>query len=820
MWRNYLTIAARSLAKNRLFTALNLMGLAVGMAACLLVAMWVRNETTYDRWLPDAERVFVVQAKTQYPGRDMETWGGSSVMMLPLLKQDFPQIEAGTRLIRTERAMRYGNRVENQAIVLADSDFFDVLALPPVQGDTRDALKKPDQIAVSERFARKWFGESAAVGQTMTITVKGEKRPYQIAVVVRDTPSNSILEFDVIMPYAEKDLANPGQTLQWGNFGGISLVKVKAAGDSATINSGADAFIAKHAPPFVKVEDGFYYRPQLKNITDVHLQSPPVSGFFRPPGDIRLVGALVITGLLILIIATITYINLATARISLRAREVGLRKTLGAERGQLMLQFLVESTLLALLAGILALALVELALPAFNKLLAQKLVMEYIGWQGTLLPLTAMVAFVGVVGGWYPALVLTRLRPREAISGEHGRTSGSRLRQLLVIGQFSIAVLLMTCMAVIYSQVSYLRNADMGYSPEGLIVISQIQRAEVKPQQKNLLEAIRRVPGVLSATRSAFDPTGSGLWRQQAFIPGVPDSQAPQIVVQPVDWGYVNTYGGRLLVGRDLSESFGNDDWPEGMEPEALEKRGANVLINRAALKLFNTDVPATAIGKEFKINIGPDGQRMTLTVVGVLDDIRMRSVRDEAMPSYYARNVAVTTSAAVRFQGVAPGEMAVRLERAWKQLFPDTPFSSKLVDEAIDDYYQAEARRGNLFALFSGIAIVLCAVGLYGLAVFTAERRTKEIGIRKVLGANVIDIVRLLVWQFSKPVAIATLTAWPIAWWLMRAWLNEFHTRIALTPVPFLLAGAAAMTIAWLTVMWHATRIARSSPIHALRHE
>lgn len=819
MWRNYLIIATRSLAKNRLFTALNLIGLAVGMAACLLIAMWVRNETTYDQWLPNADRVFVVQGKTQYPGKDMEIWSGSSAVMLPLLMQDFPQIEAGTRLIRASRAIRFGTRVENQSIFLADAGFFDVLGIPLIEGSVEKALKQPDQIAVSERFARKWFGAASAVGQTLTVTVKGEKRPYQVVAVMRDTPSNSSMEFDVVMQLNEKDFGDPVRTMQWGNFSGSSIVKLKDANDAAQVDAGADAFIAKHAPDLVKVEEGFYYRPLLKNITTIHLQTPPAS-ISRPPGDLRLVVSIGATGLLILIIATITYINLATARVSLRAREVGLRKTLGAERHQLMLQFLVESTLLASLAGALALAIVELSLPAFNALLAQKLVIQYGGWQGVMLPLLVMVAFVGVIGGWYPALVLAKLRPREAITGQHGGASGARLRQLLVVGQFSIAVLLMTCMAIVYAQVLFMRAADMGYRPEGLILISSTQRMEVRGRQQNLVDAVKRIPGVTATTRSQFDPTGNGLWRQQAFLPGVPDSQAPQISAQAVDWDYVKTYGGRMLAGRDLAQQFSNDNFPENLTPEEAVKRGGNVLVNRAALKFFNTSDPKAALGKTFQVNAGPDGQRATYTVVGVIDDIRLRSAKDEALPSYYARNVGDMTSVAVRFNEVSPAEMTTRLEGAWKQLFPDSPFISSLVDTAIENYYQDEARRGSLFALFAGIAIVLCAAGLYGLAVFTAERRTKEIGIRKVLGASVIDIVKLLVWQFSKPVLIATLIAWPIAWWLMREWLNGFNVRILLTLIPFLAAGALAMVIAWATVTWHAIRVARTSPIHALRHE
>jgi putative ABC transport system permease protein len=823
MWRNYLVVAARALAKSRLFTVINLTGLAVGMASCLLIAMWVRNETTYDKWLAEADRIFAVQANTQYPSKPLERWGHTSAALLPKMLAEYPQIASGTRMIKTERTIRLGDRIEGQPMTLVDTGFFDTLALPLLAGELKLALKQPNHIVVNQRFARKWFGSltmSEVIGQILTVTVKGEKRPYQITAVFSDLPSNSIFEFDVLMPLIDADIVNPESLLGWGNFGAYTLLKLNSAADAQAINQGADAFIAKHVPDFEKIEGGFYYRPVLQNITQVHLQGIKIGSYFKPSGDERLVMAISTTGLLILIIAMITYINLATARVSVRAREVGLRKTLGAERHQLLAQFLTESTLMAALAGVLALAIVEISLPLFNQLLELRLPLSYWGLNGTLLPLIVMVIVIGVIGGWYPALVMTRLRPREALSGSRGATGGNKLRIILVVAQFSVAVLLMTTMIIIYAQVSFMRKADMGYQPAGLVVISQLQRAEVKPQIQNLLDALTRVEGVVSVTRSMFDPTGNSLARQPAYLDGVPDAQAPTISVNPVDWNYVKTYGARLIAGRDLDEKYGGDNFSEDLPLANMVKRGGNILINREALKFFNTKDPKAVIGKTFRIVSPLPGQRTPVTIVGVIDDIRMRSARDEVLPAFYIRTVDMLSTASVKYQGVAPNEMTSRLEATWKTLFPESPFRAKQVDEAIEGYYKTEQRRGNLFALFSAIAIVLCAVGLYGLAVFTAERRTKEICIRKVLGASVLDIVKLLVWQFSKPVMIATLIAWPFAWWLMREWLNGFNVRIDLTPIPFLAAGVLAMLIAWLTVTWHAVRVARSSPIHALRYE
>jgi putative ABC transport system permease protein len=823
MWKNYLLVAARTLAASKRFTAINLLGLAVGMASCVLIAMWVRTELTFDRWMPDAPRIFVVNAITQYPGKPLETWGHSATPMLPKLREFFPQTEAGSRLIKTMRTVRQeqgGNpRVENQTVTLVDPDFFKVLALPVLRGEAQSAIARPDQLVVSEAFATRWFGRNEAVGQRLTVAVKGEARPYTVAAVLADLPANSMFDFELIMPLVEADFVQPQMAQNWGNFNAMAVVKLKDVAEAASINARMDDFVRKFAPDFEKLESGFYYRPQLRPLTDQHLQKVAAGALYRPPGDPQWVAALAATGVLILLIAIITYVNLATARVSVRAREVGLRKTLGASRAQLLQQFLCESLLLAALAGVVALAIIELTLPAFNALLGQRLALSYGGADGVLWPLLAMVAMVGAVGGWYPALVMTRLPPREAINGRSGAGGNGRLRQLLVVGQFAIAMVLITMMVIVFSQVRFLRSADMGYEPASLIVISQLSRAEVAAKHDSLLAALRRVPGVVSVTRSLFDPTSSGLARRPAYLPGVPDAAAPTISPNPVDWDYVQTYGARLLAGRDLNVKFGNDDWPD-LPIEQLMQRGGNALINRAALSFFNTTDPAAVIGRTFQIG-GPSGaERITVTVVGVVEDIRMRAARTPVLPSFYARDVSQLTSASVRYSGVPTSEMTERLQGAWRTLFPATPFAAQPVDEAVANYYKAEARRGQMFALFAGIAIVLCAVGLYGLAVFTSERRTKEIGIRKILGASAGAIMRLLVWQFSVPVLIAMAIAWPLAWWMMRDWLNSFDLRIALTATPFLVTGLAALLIAWLTVGWHAYRVARASPIHALRHE
>jgi putative ABC transport system permease protein len=504
--------------------------------------------------------------------------------------------------------------------------------------------------------------------------------------------------------------------------------------------------------------------------------------------------------------------------VSVRAREVGLRKTLGATQGDLVAQFLVESTVMAALAALIGLALIEVSLNAFNALLQQSIVLEYFGTQGVLLPLLVMVVIVGIAGGWYPALVLSRLRPREALQGQHGVEGSGRLRQLLVIAQFSVAIGLMTCMSVIYLQTERLRTMDMGYQPEGLYIIRGLRTADGAEAHRAFMDRVKALPGAVGVTRALFDPTNGKMARQPIILPGATAVGAPQVAIQAVDWDYVEVYGGRIVAGRDLSRNFANDDVdrPDGKDARISD---ANVLVNRSMMSMYGVSEPAALIGKTFAI-AGEGSDRTTLSIVGVVDDIRIRSARDPKEPMFYLRSVKEASSIGVRFRGVSPAKFEEQLRPLWAQAWPDRPMLATLADDAIAKFYDADRRRGTLFALFAGVALILCAIGVYGLAVFTAQRRTKEIGIRKVLGASVWDIVRLLMLQFSWPVLIAMALAWPLAWWAMRGWLNSFSAPLGLTVWPFLLAGLAGLAAAWISVGSHAIRVARQSPVLALKHD
>lgn len=502
---------------------------------------------------------------------------------------------------------------------------------------------------------------------------------------------------------------------------------------------------------------------------------------------------------------------------------------LGASRRQLITQFLTESVLVAAIAMLVAVAAVELTLPAFNAFLGAGIELHYFGDGGILLPLVALVLVVGLLAGCYPAFYLSRFEPAKILkankSSSDAQGSG-RLRSVLVVAQFAVSISLIICTAIIYAQTVYARTADAGYRRDGLLQIGNLGFRGVDGRDTQVVEQIRRLPGVQAAARTqiAVDPGGNSV--TSIYRDGASDSV--DLGSYSVEPDFFRAMGMKIVAGRGLSETQGRDDvtTPRLTDPsfvtvaKALAQRGANVVVTEEAARRLGFRTPRAAIGAQLRADLLPSEYGLVpVTIVGVVEDARFRSIRDPLQPIIYTMQRDGFSDIVVRYSG-DPAAVRESIERTWKNTIPQVPFEGRFADDIVREQYDKEAARGLLFAAFAILAVVIGCLGLFGLAAFTAERRTKEIGIRKVLGARTPDILRLLVWQFSRPVLIANLIAWPIAWWLMRNWLNQFDTRIGLTPTPFLLAGLLALGIAVVTVAGHAYRVARTSPIIALRYE
>ena len=835
MWQNYLTVGFRSLLKNRAYALINILGLAIGMAACLIILLFVRYELTYDKALPGSENAY--QFQTYY--HDPDTGEQSYLQMAAYvtkqaLLKDFPQIEQAV-YIQSSRpvVVRNGEPFEVEDFKFTDGPLFDILQFPFVQGNPRTALANPGSIVLTESEARKRFGSENPMGQTLTVAAQGKNTDYRVTGVVQDPPKNSHVKLSMVARYDPTSYwaDNPDFLTQWGWQSGHMYLRLKPGTDAAAINAQLPAWEKRNIADQVfggqRFNQGDIADFALVNIRDVHLGKAQ-DGAMTPGNDRRTITTFAVVALLILGMACVNFVNLATARASQRAREVALRKVLGANRRQLITQFLGESVLVAGISMLVALAIAEVTLPAISGFLDADLKMTYFGSGGLVLPILALVLLVGAAGGLYPAFYLSRFQPAKVLKANKSAADAEgsgRLRGVLVVSQFAVSIGLIICTAVVYAQTAYARTSDPGYQREGLIQLDGAGRRQIQPVLDTMVAEIAKVDGVVSVGRTTI-----GIATPNSSNTGVqlPGRQEPVNIGQyNIDDGFFKTMGIKLIAGRNFDRSRPADSserpFPEDPAAErAFAARGTNVVVNELAAKRMGFKNPADAVGKQLKAAlVDPEyGGMVPINIIGVVQDSRFRSVRepiDSIMFFYDPRSI---NQIVVRYSSKDPAAVRDRLEGVWKRLAPEVPFQAKFSDEIVGKLYQAEASRAAIFAAFALLAVIVGCLGLFGLASFTAERRTKEIGIRKVLGARTRDIVRLLVWQFTRPVIIANLIAWPVAWWVMRDWLNKFDDRIALGPTPFVAAGLIALIIAIGTIAAHAIKVASANPIRALRYE
>jgi putative ABC transport system permease protein len=827
MWRNYLTVGYRALTRNRTYAAINIFGLAVGLAACLMLLLYIQYETSYDEWLPEADRAYQVQSFGLDPetGERIEQQGATQPVAEALAK-DFPQIDAISRFDSVDDVIvQNGVTTAADAMRAADPAFFRIVQLPFLRGDRARALDGMDGLAVSRSEAIKRFGTLDVLGRTVSTVLAGEPRDLRITGVFEDLPKNSHMAFRMVRRLTATEIAE----CPWGCVTGMIYLKLRPGVSPDAIHSQMPAWEKRNVPPrdLAGGDIGRIYDWRLVSLPDIHL-GPGQDGD-RPGNDVPTLATFGIIALLILGMACVNFINLATARASRRAREVAVRKVLGARRGQLVAQFLGESLLLVAAAMLLALTLVELALPAFASLLDADIDLRYFGKDGLVGPVLGLTLLVGLAGGLYPAFYLSRYQPGAVLKANYSlaETPGTgRLRNLLVIAQFAISIGLIVCTAVVYQQTLFVRSTDAGFEREGLLQIYGLHKPEVGGTGEALTREIERIDGVTSAAGTMIVP-GSGRTLYTAVK--VPGRDAPvQLGWYSIEPDFFVTMKTPIVAGRPLSPDHAADKAPvEAVEGPAAEtevrriaERGFNIVLNQAAVDRLGLGSAAAAVGKQVGVPLfGQEFGPVAATIVGVVQDSRYRSLRQPVEPIlYYDSGVYIWL--AVRYDGVDPQKVRADAGRIWRRLLPQVPFEADFAEEKLAGLYGADEARGRTFGGFAVLAIAIACLGLFGLAAFTAERRTKEIGIRKVFGARIRHIVQLLAWQFSKPVIVANLVAWPVAWWLMRDWLNGFDARIALGPGPFLLAGFLALAIALGTIAGHAVKVARLNPIHALRYE
>lgn len=808
MIRNYLRVAVRNIRNNKAYSLINVVGLAVGIASCILIILFVRNELGYDGFNKHADRIYrgVLEAFVNGHSIDMAI---TPAPFGPVSAADFPQVQAYTRISKLgEPVLRYGKEAFSEPrFIGADSTFFDVFTVHFLRGNPKTALSQPNSVVLTESMARKYFGDSDPMGKILNAD---HSRNWIVTGVIKDWPKNSHFQFDFLASLCTFQYS---RSTYWLSNNYYTYLLLRKGTDAAALQKRMnEEFMKKYIGPQFRttlgmsadqfLSGGVRWQYDLQPLTSIHLYSH-LQYEFEPNGDASYVYVFFAIAVAILLIACVNFVNLSTARSEKRSKEVGIRKTLGSTRAQLLRQFLSESVLMSLLAVVLAIGLVEIFMPVFNDIAQKDMSLNLIGSMATIPLLVLLGIFVGLLAGSYPAFYLSSFRPSQVLKGD-SRTKGRRawLRGGLVVFQFVVSISLFIGTFVIYNQLKYIQNKNLGFDREQVIVIKRTDNLGNRTAQfKQELLSNPRVVSVSSSTAIPGDQKSD----QAYWVEGTSASQARDIRNMWCDYGFLETYGITLENGRFFSKEHPSDSNAVVVNQEVEKAFGVKNLVGR------NLVEPGRKVPD---IRLDP--------VIGVVRNFNFQSLHQSIRPlairfiplQYPARFISVR---------VKPGDYAATiafLGKTWKQYAGDEAFDYNFLDQDLARLYVSDRRTSRIATIFSVLAIFVASLGLLGLAAFVTEQRTKEIGIRKVLGATVPEVVRLLSSDFVKWVLIANVLAWPIAYFVMRSWLQNFAYRIDIGIGVFVVAGILALVIALLTVSVHAVRAATANPVESLRYE
>ena len=792
MIRNYLTLAWRQLRKHRGYAALNITGLAVGMAACLLVFIFVQNEVQFDGFHPETDRLYRLNEIQRFPGTATQHVALSMYPMGPALQEDYPEVEAFTRFIPGPSVLRQ----EEQQILLdksfyTDPSIFDLFGFQLAQGDPATALDAPQQMLLTETTAERLFGHTDVLGQQVLV----ENTAYTVSGVLEDVPENSHLQFEALLSVATIDTERNRN--RWGNNWLVTYVRLQPGTHVPSLEAKFPDFLTRH----MSEEANEYYSMYLQPFRDVHLGSMGITHDYQNAQkfDGRYVWMFVLLGSFVLLIAGINFMNLATARSATRAKEVGVRKALGARKQQLRQQFLGESVLLAVVAFGVAVVLALISLPALNALSGRTLSLGFLLHLPTLAMILGVVVLFGLGAGLYPAFFLTRFEPALVLKGGQG-LKGRRtpLRNLLVVAQFAIAIVLIIGTTLAFQQFQFMRNWDAGFDRSQVVLVPM--SGDANEAYATLKQELQSLPQVEAVTASG-QRLGNNLhqWGVRAQAPGEePRRLTPSNLI--VDYNFIDFYGIELLAGRAFSEERGTDQQYAFIINEALVKE----------------------LGWEDET---PVGYRMGMhdslgTVIGVAKDFNFNSLHHAVNPLTLSVQTWGFAELSIRVPGSQVEAALPQIEAIWDQHITDRPFDYTFLDDHFAELYRADQQMAQVIGLLAGLAILIACLGLFGLAAVVTQQRTKEIGVRKALGATVPQILGLLSKDFAKLVGVAFVLAAPIAYFAVSEWLGGYAFRIDIGVGVFVFAGLAALGIALGTISYRAFRAARTNPVEALRYE
>lgn len=809
MISNYLKIAFRNLMKYKFISFINLFGLTIGLTCCLLILTYILNELSYDRYSQNANNIYRVTRTFRNPetGASSLNLGTVAPPFGPLLENDFKEIKKITRLLPNgQTPMRYEDKMFNERnVFFADENLFDFFKVDVVKGNPAKALNDPFCVMLSETIAKKYFGNDEALNKMIRID---NNINLKVTGVYKSFPANAHIHPEIMVSFNTlKDTAIYGEQqlrTNWGNNSFFTYLLMPDGFKPEKLEKQFPAFVDRHIDegPQAKFKPSQWTSLQLQKLTDIHLYSH-TDYEAEENGDIKRVYIFSAIALFILLIACINYMNLSTARSALRAREIGVRKVVGAQRKEIIAQFLSESVMVSFLALLIALALTWVALPWLNKLSGLQLNINALFSWKVFIPIVIIPFIVGTVSGIYPALFMSSFRPVMVLKGLFKAGGGNiSFRQVLVTLQFSISIILIISTAVVFKQLRYMQQKSLGFDREHIVTLPY--NNALGERYKAFRNELLANSNVKDLGRSSRIPTGRLLDAMGSQIDRG-DSLAPtnaDIKFVSADHDFITTYGVKILAGRNFSRDFSTDT--------------GSFLLNEAAVKILGLKNNEEAIGKNFQYG-NRRGQ-----LIGVFNDFHFESMHQKIVPLVLlvprSQNNYGAISIKIAGQNI-PASIA-HVENTWRKFLPESPFQYTFLDENFDRLYQSELRQGTIFTVFACIAIFIACLGLFGLSAFAITQRIKEIGIRKVLGANVSTIVTLLSKDFLKLVLIATVIAFPIAWFAMRTWLEDFAYRINIPWWIFLLAGILAAVVALFTISFQAIKAALANPVKSLRTE
>jgi putative ABC transport system permease protein len=812
MFKNYFKIAWRNLVKNKTFSAINIIGLASGLACFILIALYVTDELSYDRFYDKANRIYRINSDMVFGGNKLHM-AATSDPMGATLKKDYPQVEAYVRFydpMGIKRIKKDSEYIRETNTVYADSTLFEVFNLPAIAGNTKTALNEPNTVIITEKIAKKYFGTTEAIGKIIA-TGEDAKEIFKVTAVIKNMPHNSHFNFDFIFSMDNVDY-------QWGNYLSNNLqtyILLQPGTNYKAFEKNFDQVINKYVLPqakqymnigsmeeFKKAGNSLGY--SLMPLTDIHLHSDRTAEM-GTNGNVQYVYIFSVIALLVLLLACINFINLSTARSASRAKEVGIRKVLGTERKSLINQFLAESILTVFIAAVIGVAIVWLTISWFNDLSGKELSFAELFQLKYIFFLLALPLLVGVVAGSYPAFYLSSFKPIAVLKGKvNAGFKRSSSRNIMVVAQFFISIFIITGTLVVYKQLNYIQTKKLGYNRDQVLIVRGTMA--LQNNKEAFKEEISKLSGVSDATYAGFLPVANSSRTDNSFsteaVMNVKNGFNMQ--VWGIDDKYIPFLGMEIAQGRNFSKEFTTDS--------------SGVILNETAAKLTGFDNP---VGKKIYTMFQDENllQPISYNIIGVVKNFNFESLKENIGPLCF-RYEKSDWAVAFKVNTANIQNLIGSIESKWKSMAPGQPFVYSFMNEWFDDMYRVEQRTGKLGLTFAIIAILIACLGLFGLATFMAEQRIKEIGVRKVLGATVTNLTVMLSKDFVKLVLIASVIAFPFAWWIMSKWLQDFAYRINIGWWIFIAAGLIALLIALATVSFQAIKAALANPVKSLRTE